>query len=175
MMKKLGTLSALLFAAGIGSAQMKPASATTTAKHYRLTFVLNYPNGKGPQSYSVDVPVASGQPGVAIISMASGSTGNSQATAQQTIQCTDVHESPTGLAASVSIVMDGEPSAALPDSSEPVHHHLQFNQRFDVALDRPTRISEEMHYMKLNHGVATEVPVPPSAAAPQITVMATEI
>ncbi len=175
MMKRFVTLSTLVFAAALASAQMNTIPATTATKHYRLTFVLAYPNGQRPQSYSVDVPVAAGQPGIATITMASGSTASTQATAQQTIQCTDVHESPTGLAASVSIAMDSEPSAPLPGSSEPIHHHLQFNKKFDVALDQPTRISEQMHFMKLNKGVATEAPMPSSAAPTQIKVTATEL
>jgi hypothetical protein len=71
--------------------------------------------------------------------------------------------------------MDSEPSAPLPGSSEPVQHHLQFNRKFDVALDHPTRIGKAMHFMKLDHGVATEAPMPPSAAAAQITVTAPAI
>jgi hypothetical protein len=37
-------------------------------------------------------------------------------------------------------------------------------------LDKPTRISEPLHYMTLNKGVATEAPMPADDATPQITV-----
>ena len=173
-MKKLVMLSTLVFAAGVCAAQSQSAANPAPAKQYRLTFVLSYPNGQPSQSFSVDVAVPAGQTGIANILAASGPTASPEVTERQTIYCNNVHESPAGIAASVAIATD-KVRPPLPGMSEPLHQHMEFNKKFDVALDKPTRISEPLHYMTLNKGVATEAPMPADDATPQITVTASAI
>lgn len=140
------------------------------AKHYRLTFVLTYPEGTQPsQTFVVDVPVSRDRAGMATSSMASGLTAEPNSVIQENLQCTDVQESATGLAAKVAFSMDsiGQP---LPNSSEPLHHNLTFNRQIDVELGKTTRITDEMHARPLKPGdEAYTKTLPP---APQITVMA---
>jgi hypothetical protein len=50
-----------------------------------------------------------------------------------------------------------------------------FQRKIDVSLGTATVITEPMHFMKLNKGVATDAPMPTSAAPPQVSVTATEI
>ena len=173
-MKKLVMLGTLVFVSSLCSAQTKPTTTTAAPKQYRLTFTLSYPNGQPSQIYSVDVAVPAGQTGIANILAASGSTANPEVMERQTIYCNDVHESPTGIAASVAIATD-KVRPPLPGMTEPLHQHIEFNKKFDVALDKPTRISEPLHYMTLNKGVATEAPMPADDATPQITVTASAI
>lgn len=101
--------------------------------------------------------------------MASGLTEEPNSVVQETLQCTDVQKSATGLEAKVSFSMDsiGQP---LPNSSEPLHHNLTFNRQIDVELGKTTRITDEMHVKPLKPGdEAYTKTLPP---APQITVTA---
>jgi len=71
--------------------------------------------------------------------------------------------------------MDSVAADAVPGDAETVRQHFQFNKSSDVALNQPTRISEEMRYKTLHKGVATGVTLPPSKAAPHISVTVTGI
>jgi hypothetical protein len=88
---------------------------------------------------------------------------------QQTLRCTEVRLSPTGLAAKVAFSMDSVSSEPLPGSDEPLHSQLTFERQIDVVLAKPTRITQEMHALPLSKG-DNKPPAPP-----QITVTATEI
>ncbi|MFT4112338.1 hypothetical protein [Silvibacterium sp.] len=147
-------------------------SAQAQPKHYRLTFVLSYPEGKqAPQIFTLDVPVSPEHGGMAQSSTASGLTEEPQTVVQQTLQCMEVRESAKGVAANVSFTMDSVTPAPT-GSSEPRHHNLTFQRQVDVALNQPTRITNEMHIRPLKPGD----PVPKETApAPQITLTATEI
>jgi hypothetical protein len=106
------------------------------------------------------------------LNFAAGITEQAEGSIQQAIQCTDVHESPTGLAARISFTRDTilEP---LPGSTEPRHRQLTFERQIDLVLGRSTRITEEMHERPVGAGDKS-LPAP-APAAPQITVTATKL
>ena len=147
--------------------------ASTQPKHYRLTFVLNYPHGRQPsQIFVLNVPVKQDHPGMAGSVTTSGLTGQPESSVQENLQCTDVKESATGLAAKVDFSMDSI-AMPLPGSSEPVHRNLTFNRQVDLVLGRPTRVTEELHVIPLGKG--GEASANPLSPAPQITVTAIEM
>jgi hypothetical protein len=170
--------AAIFMLCTVGACAIHPARATaqstqTTIKHFRLTFVLSYPQGQQPsQSFVLDVPVMRDRSGMSGMSMAAGSTGEVVGSVQENLQCTDVQESATGLAAKVAFTMDSvlEP---LPNSTEPLHRQLTFNRQIDVALGKETRITNEMHVMPLGKADKASPNAPP--AAPQISVTAIEL
>lgn len=174
-MIRIGTALITLCAIGIcaQSSMAVAQSAQTQPKHYRLTFVLSYTQGKQPsQTIVLDVPVTHGRSGMAATTVLSGLAGEPEGNLQESLQCTDVQESATGLAAKVVFSVDsmGQP---LPGSEEPRHHNLTFNRQIDVALGTPTRITEELHVIPLGKtGAAYANTLPP---APQITVTAVEM
>ena len=166
---KMGIAILALVTTGLSAAQ----SPHTQPRHYRVTFVLTYPEGKqASQTFTLDVPVSADRMGMAQSSTASILTGDPDTAVAVNLQCTDVHESATGLAARVAFSMDstGQPMLG---STEPRHRNLAFNRQIDVELGTPTRITEEMHMVPLRKGdpVNASAPVP----APQITVTVTKI
>jgi len=169
-MIKLGTALLTLCMTGFCAAQLPAAAAQTQAKHYRLTFVLSYGQGQQPsQTFVLDVPVTQDRAGVAGTSTVSGLTGDPAGNAQETLECTEVRESATGLAANVAFSTNSI-VAPLPGSREPQHRNLTFRRQVDLALGTPTRITEEMHVIPLGKdGAAYAAKLP---AAPQIMVTA---
>jgi hypothetical protein len=160
-----------LCAAGMCAAQPAvTATPSAPTKHYRLTFVLTYPQGQPSQSFVMDIPVTHERPGTSEMSVNSGLTGQLEGSVAQKMQCTDVQESPTGLAAQVNFAMDSVTKAPPPYSNEPLHHNLSFDRKVDLMLGTPTRITDEMQIKPLRQGdeaVPGRLP-----AAPQITVTA---
>ena len=170
---KVGTALLTLCMAGVCSAQLSTATAQTQAKHYRLTFVLSYGQGQQPsQTFVLDVPVTQDRAGMAGTSTVSGLTGDPAGNAQESLECTEVRESATGLAANVAFSMDSV-VAPLPGSAEPRHRNLTFRRQVDLVLGTPTRITEEMHVIPLGKGDAADSAKLPPAA--QITVTAVAI
>jgi hypothetical protein len=171
---KIAATFLMLCTAGACTAQPAATAAQTTPKHFRLTFVLTYPQGQQtPQSIVLDVPVTHDRPGMSGISSAAGLTGQIQGSVQQNLQCTDVHESATGLAAKVAFSMDSVAMDPAPNSNEPLHRNLTFDREVDLVLGKPTRITEEMQIKPLRKGdeaIPSRLP-----AAPQITVTAVEM
>jgi len=173
---KTGVALLTLCAAGICAAQPSMAVAQSTpiqTKHYRLTFVLNYPKEQQPsQTFVLDVPVTHDRPGMAGSTTASGLTGDPESSVQENLQCTEVQESATGLAARIAFSMDSM-AQPLPGSTEPLHRNLTFNRQVDVALGKPTRITDELHIIPLGKGDGANANTLPPA--PQITVTAIEL
>ena len=107
------------------------------------------------------------------MSFNAGLAGQLEGSVAEKIQCTDVRESATGLAAKVTFAMDRVSKAPLPYSAEPLHHNLTFDRKIDLVLGKPTRITEEMQIKPLREGdeaIPSRLP-----AAPQITVTAAEM
>jgi hypothetical protein len=173
---RTGAALLILCAAGISSVWPSTSAAQSTQpqpKHYRLSFVLTYPQGQQPsETFVLNVPVTQGRPGMAGSSSASGLTGQQEGSVQESLQCTDVQESATGLAANVAFTLDsvGEP---IPGSTELRHHNMTFNRQIDLVLGKPTRITEELRVMQLGKGDGGHTAAP--GPAPQITVTAIEI
>jgi hypothetical protein len=176
-MIKFGIAAFVLCTAGICAAQsteMAMQPAQTTPKHFRLTFVLTYPQGGQPsQSFVLDVPVMHDRSGMSSMSLAAGTTGQLAGSMQENLQCTDVHVSSTGLAAKIAFTMHSVSSEPLPDSTEPLHRQLTFERQVDLVLGKPTPITEQMHVFPLGKENNLLPNTPP--AAPQITVTAVEM
>jgi hypothetical protein len=173
LMIKFAAACLVLCSAGVCAAQPE-MTAPTTPKHFRLTFVLTYPRDNQPsQSFVLDIPVTHERPGTSDMSLNSGLTGQLEGSVAEKIQCTDVRESATGLAAMVTFAMDSVTKAPPPYSSEPLHHNLAFDRKIDLVLGKPTRITEEMQIKPLRKGdeaIPNRLP-----ATPQITVTAIEM
>jgi hypothetical protein len=163
---------ALCAAGSMAAAQSTPKP--TPARHFRLSFVLTYPDSKQPsQTFVMDVPVLPGRPGTSSLNLSSGATGQVEGTTRESLQCTDVHESATGLAAKVNFTIETVAEDHLPDTDEPIHNQLTFERQIDLVLGKPARITEDMHARPLKQGDEALMPLPP--VPPQITVTATEI
>lgn len=161
-----------LLTSTIGAGQSIPSH---TPRHYRLTFLLTYPDGKQPsQSLVLDVPVLPGRAGMASLGTTATLADSDEEHVHEDLTCTNVRKSAKGIAAQVDFTMD-RVLPPLPNSSEPVHRQLNFVQKFDVALDTPTRITQEMHRKPLKPGDETLMKALPEAEAPQISVTVTEI
>lgn len=149
-----------------------PSTDTGSAKHFRITFAISYVGSPQPsQSFSIEVPVSSDRPGVATANLGSALAGD---TSPQTVavQFTDIHESSNGLGLKISMTSDSESRVAGID--EPVHHHGVFDRQVDLALDKPTVVTNEMHLIPLGKtDMATARAVAPPA--PQITVTVSRI
>ncbi len=174
-MIRTGAILALC-AAGVCAAQTTATApvAAAKAKHYRLTFVLAYPDSKLPsQSFALDVPVVAGRSSVSSMTASGASTGQSEGSYRESLQCVDIHETETGLAAEVDFSMDSVPLEPLPGTTEPRHSQMVFERQFDVALGKPTLITNEMHRVPLKKG--DEIYSNAMPPAPQITVTATEL
>lgn len=173
-MIKIAAAFLALCAAGICAAQPAvTATPSAPTKHYRLTFVLTYPQDQQPpQTFVLDIPVTRERPGTSEMSVNSGLTGQLEESVAEKIQCTDVQESATGLAAQVNFAMDSVTKAPPPYSNEPLHHNLSFDRKVDLVLGKPTQITNEMRPKPLRQGdeaVPGRLP-----AAPQITVTAVQ-
>jgi hypothetical protein len=171
---KIAAAFLALCAAGICAAQPAvTATPSAPTKHYRLTFVLTYPQDQQPpQTFVLDIPVTRERPGTSEMSVNSGLTGQLEESVAEKIQCTDVQESATGLAAQVNFAMDSVTKAPPPYSNEPLHHNLSFDRKVDLVLGKPTQITNEMRPKPLRQGdeaVPGRLP-----AAPQITVTAVQ-
>jgi hypothetical protein len=142
-------------------------------KHFRLTFVLTYPQGHQPsQSFVLDVPVTQERSGTSGLNVTAGLTGQTEGSIQESLQCTDVKESATGLAGKVTFSMDTLMEPA-PNSTEPRHRQLTFDRKVDLVLGKPTRITKEMRKIPLRKGdeaLPNTLPLPP-----QITVTAIQM
>ncbi|WP_446742972.1 hypothetical protein [Silvibacterium acidisoli] len=170
-MAKIG--AALFLCAAATAAAYAQTSTPLQPKHYRMVFVVsNAAESESPQTLTLDVPVSSERRGMAQTSMSSMLTEKPDSAAQETLQCTDVQESSTGLSARVAFSADSTSQARLV-SGEPIHSNLVFNKLIDVKLNTPTVITEPMRRMSLHQGVA--VPGKDESPAPQITVTVTEI
>lgn len=181
-MNKIGVALFALCSAGICAAQ--PAVTTTQApqtpaKHFRLTFVLTYPQKdqkqmqQASQVFVLDVPVRPDHPGISGMNLASGSVGQLEGTVQQSLQCTDVRESANSLEANISFSMDSISDKHIPGMSEPVHNRAVFQRQINLELGKPTQITGELHKIPLSKGGA--IPPDTPSSAPQITVTATEL
>lgn len=171
-MLKIAAAFFVLCTAGVCAAQTAvTATPSTSTKHYRLTFVLSYPQSQQPsQSFVLDIPVTRERPGTSEMSVNSGLTGQLDGSVAQKMQCTDVRESATGVAAQVNFAMDSVTKAPPPYSSEPLHHNLTFDKKIDLVLGQPTRITDAMERKPLHPGdeaLPSRLP-----AAPEITVTA---
>jgi hypothetical protein len=175
----MSTRAAILALCAVGSCAAQTSTTATqpvqnAVKHFRLIFVLSYPETQQPsQSFALDIPVTKSRPGESIMGVAAGSSGQEEGRVRESLQCTNVHQSVTGLAAKVSFAMNSVSPEALPGSTEAVHHNLTFEQQIDVALGTPTLITRPMHRIPLKKG--DEVYAKSLPEAPQITVTATEI
>ena len=170
MIKSFALLCAL-GAAVVCSAQSS-STTETTIKHFRLSFSISNQGSSQPsQSFTIDVPVAPGHPGSSAISFTSGLGSASPEVSSW--QCSDVHESATGLAIKVAMTSDGE-APAIPGVVSARHRHGAFQRSVDLVLNKPTVITKEMHVIPLGNTdpkLAAAVVGP----APQITVTATEL
>jgi hypothetical protein len=164
-----------LCTAGICTAQPTATpSSQPTPKHFRLTFVLTYPQGQQPsQSFVLDIPVTRERPGTSDLSFNAGLTGQLAGSVAEKIQCSEVQESATGLKAKVAFAMDSVTMAPPHYSSEPLHHNLTFDREIELVLGQQTKVTEEMHRVPLRKG---DDVIPSAAPAPpQITVTAVEM
>jgi hypothetical protein len=175
---KLCAAVVLMLCTAAASAAQDAMAPTHTSdhspKHFRLTFVLTYPQqAQAGQSIVLDVPVSSDRPGTSSMTLAAGLTGQEEGSVEQNLQCTEVHESKTGLAAKVVFTMNRvlEP---LPNSTEPLHRQLTFDRQIDLPLDQPTLITQEMHIKPLGGGDPSPSNNTPPAP-PQITVTVTKL
>jgi len=98
--------------------------------------------------------------------------GQAENAVEESLRCSNVRLTPTGVAVSVEFTADST-SGSLAGSIEPVHHHLTFNRKFEVAFGKPTPITKPMHLISLHNGNQDEPRVIP--ASPQISVTATVI
>jgi hypothetical protein len=141
----------------------------TQLTRYRLTFTISDPQQhNAPQSFVLDVPVSPDHPGTSSLSVSTGLTGQEEGSVEQTLQCTDVHASATGLAAKVAFTMHTV-LHPLPNSNEPLHRQMNFDRSVDLSLGKPTRLTGDGHVKPLKPSDLS------SPAPPQITVMVTKL
>ncbi len=168
-MKTLLGIILTLLAAGACAAQ-SPQSNTILAKQYRLTVVLsNLENQDLIQRFVFDVPVTPDYPGEAAMNLTSGLTGPAEIGSKQSLKCTDVHASPTGLATKFSYTMDSVSPESVPGSTEHLVSHFVFEKQVDLPLASPTEITDVKALKPLDEGHT------PRPAPLQITVTATEL
>ena len=77
------------------------------------------------QSFTLDVPVGPKRNGAAKISLVSGDTGDASSLVQETLQCSDVHVSDTGLHINIAMQSDRE-APAIPGIVSSRHQHGDF-------------------------------------------------
>lgn len=175
-MIKAGVISLTLGIAAICSAQTstpRSPSMQPAQRHVRLTFVLTYPQGTQPsQTFALDVPVSGEAPGTASMILFSSPEGQPQNAVEESLRCSDVRFTPTGVAASVEFTTSSI-SGSLTGSTEPVHHRLMFNKKFEVAFGKATPITQPMRLISLHNGNQTDARIVP--ASPNISVTATVI
>ncbi len=180
MTKILKTLATVTLCCGaICAAQSTPSAApqtAATARYFRLSFLLTYPDAHSEaqpesQTLTVDVPVADGHPGVAAMSTLTGEAGTSQNSRAQTLKCTDVHRTLTGLAVQITFLADSVTLST--GAAEPRQGDLTFSRQVDVALRTPTTITNRLKLTYLKPGDEKLGTHP--ASAPQITLTVTEL
>jgi hypothetical protein len=173
---RVGITVLALIAAGVCAAQPLTndlQSAPAKPKHFRLTFVLTYPDGQHPtQSFALDVPVMANRPGMSSMMLSAGTTGQDDGSVQENLHCTEVRESATGLAAKISFSLDRVSKIHLPSGDEPLHNQVTFEHKIDVVLGQSTPITDEPQQKPLGKGDGS---LPTAPAPPQITVTATVI
>ncbi len=173
MLSKNLAMALVLGTTAVCVAQTPSTVSEKAVKHYRLTFVITDAQGKSvPQSFLLDVPVAPGRTGISKISMVSGMNGDAQTIVQQTLECSNVHSSATGLAMDIAMESDREAPAVAGVSAR--HQHGVFQRKVDLVLGKPTVVTNQMHVIplgKMDPATAAAI-LPP---APQITVTAVEL
>ena len=118
--------------------------ATAEAKHYRLNVVVSLVrDSTTDQSFTLDVPVGPKGNGAAKISLISGDSSDASSLVQQTLECSDVHASATGLHINMAMQSDRE-AAAIPGIVSSRHQHGDFQRQLDIALGTPTVVTNEM-------------------------------
>jgi len=173
-MKRILSATLVLCAAGLCGAQSP--STSTVAKHYRLAVVLANPqNAAATQSFVFDVPVSAGHSGQAEMNLTSGPADQAETAVRQTLKCTGVHASQSGVAAKVSYTMESVSPEPMPGSSEHLVSHFVFEKEVDLPLAVATEITDTKSLKPLQplgdvHGEPTPRPAPL-----QITVTATEL
>ena len=178
-MNRIGTgiAAALLALSATAACAAKPADAPvrpTKLRHFRLTFVLTYANNQQPaQSFALDVPVLPDRPGATSMHLAAGPTGQVEGSMQQNLECTDVHISAAGLAAKISFSIDRVPLEHLPGIDEPLPNQMTLERKVDLALGKPTVITEELQAKPLDNSADTIAHAQP--APPQITLTVVEM
>ena len=124
-------------------------SSEAGMKHYRLTFVVKTGHGEaGKQSFMLDVPVAPEKMGAARASITSASEGDAQSLVQELLECSNIHESATGLALHIALQSDRE-APAIPGVISTRHQHGEFQRNVDLKLGEPTVVTQEMTPMVL--------------------------
>ena len=146
-------------------------SAQPAPKYYRLTFVLTYPGGQPSQSLAVDVPVTTARPGTSSINMVTGS-GQGEGSVSESIRCTEVRESPTGLAAAVAFTMEQVTTGAAAHLDEPLHRQVTVNRHLDLVLGKATPIIDTSKLKLLPQMAGEESSDNKTPAPPEITVTA---
>lgn len=135
----------------VGLAQSPAQASGSATTHYRLMFVIDSGQGEaGKQSFMLDVPAVPGKMGAASVSLLSGSKGDPQSVVQQTVECTDVHPTATGLALHVAMQSDRE-APAIPGLVSARHSHGEFQRTVDLEIGKPTVVTQEMHYRVLGN------------------------
>ncbi len=103
------------------------------------------------------------------MNLSSGPTGEHENGAKQTLKCTDVHASKTGLAARVSYTMESVSPESMPGSTEHLVSRFVFEKQIELPLASPTEITDVRSLNPIN-GSGTPRPAPL-----RITVTATEL
>lgn len=173
-MSKNLLLAYVLAITSAGMAQTPSNAVQVGVKHYRLTFVVTTgQNSAVEQSFTLDVPVSPGGSGAAKIDLVSGSTGDAQSLIQQSLECSGVHPSATGLHVDIAMQSDREAPAVVGVVSAR-HQHGEFQRKVDLELGKPTVVTNEMHAIPLGDtdpALAAALAPP----APKITVTAVAI
>lgn len=144
-------LALALAASSVGLAQSPTQTPDTSARHYRLTFLIDSGRGQASQqTFMFDVPVAPGKMGAAEISLISGSKGDAQSVVQQLFDCTDVHATSTGLGLHIAMKSDSE-APAIPGLVSARHRHGEFQRTVDLELNKPTVVTLPMHFQVLGN------------------------
>jgi hypothetical protein len=174
-MIKFGIAVFVLCTARVSAAQsteMATQPAQTTPKHFRLTFVLTYPQGGQPQqSFVLDVPVTHERSGTSSMSLAAGPTVQLKEVCRKTssVPTCMIHRQVSQPRWPSACIACRQNRCPIP----PLHHQLTFERQVDLALGEPTPITEQMHAIPLRKENKSLPNTPP--AAPQITVTAVEM
>ncbi len=151
-------------------------STSTVGKHYRLTVVLANPQNKAAtQSFVFDVPVSADYSGQAEMNLSSGPADQAETAVRQTLRCTGIHVSQTGLAAKVSYTMDSVSPEPMTGSTEHLISHFVFERQVDLPLAVATEVTDTKSLKPLQSLGDAQVKPVPRPAPLQITVTATEL
>lgn len=149
MMRKLVAVSALLFAAGVCSAQTTPAEIPVPSNanshphsfvpgHYRFTFVVSDASAKPPrETLSFEVKVTPQKAGEGTFNISSKPTvapPDAPPTDKIGVTCSNVHETEKGLEFTVSIGRDRVLDEVAPGTNEQIHRQINVNRKMQVAL-----------------------------------------